>query len=72
MPGKDVTEDYKPQHLNKDLVYHAPGVALQETQKELQNVGNIVRSMLDDVHHPSQMDKKMIKMCNKTSSCRDD
>ncbi|HDV5989889.1 TPA: Na/Pi cotransporter family protein [Staphylococcus pseudintermedius] len=61
VPGKDVTEDYKPQHLNKDLVYHAPGVALQETQKELQNVGNIVRSMLDDVHHPSQMDKKIIK-----------
>lgn len=61
VPGKDVTEDYKPQHLNKDLVYHAPGVALQETQKELQNVGNIVRSMLDDVHHPSRMDKKMIK-----------
>ncbi|MDE9833707.1 Na/Pi cotransporter family protein [Staphylococcus pseudintermedius] len=61
VPGKDVTEDYKPQHLNKDLVYHAPGVALQETQKELRNVGNIVRSMLDDVHHPSQMDKKMIK-----------
>ncbi|EJD8481259.1 Na/Pi cotransporter family protein [Staphylococcus pseudintermedius] len=61
VPGKDVTEDYKPQHLNKDLVYHAPGVALQETQKELQNVGNIVRSMLDDVHHPSQMEKKMIK-----------
>lgn len=61
VPGKDVTEDYKPQHLNKDLVYHAPGVALQETQKELQNVGNIVRSMLDDVYHPSQMDKKMIK-----------
>ncbi|UXS29701.1 Na/Pi cotransporter family protein [Staphylococcus delphini] len=61
VPGRDVTEDYKPQHLNKDLVYHAPGVALQETQKELQNVGNIVRSMLDDVHHPSQMDKKMIK-----------
>ncbi len=61
VPGKDVTEDYKPQHLNKDLVYHAPGVALQETQKELQNVGNIVRSMLDDVHHPAQMDKKMIK-----------
>ncbi len=61
VPGKDVTEDYKPQHLNKDLVYHAPGVALQETQKELQNVGNIVRSMLDDVHHLSQMDKKMIK-----------
>ncbi|MFH0717617.1 Na/Pi cotransporter family protein [Staphylococcus delphini] len=61
VPGKDVTEDYKPQHLNKDLVYHAPGVALQETQKELQNVGNIVRSMLDDVHQLSQMDKKMIK-----------
>ncbi|QHW36408.1 Na/Pi cotransporter family protein [Staphylococcus ursi] len=61
VPGKDVTEDYKPQHLNKDLVYHAPGVALQETQKELQNVGNIVQSMLNDVHHPSQMDKKMIK-----------
>ncbi|MGT0197647.1 hypothetical protein ACVNPZ_02680 [Staphylococcus aureus] len=43
VPGKDIADDvYKPQHLNKDLVYHAPGVALQETQKELQNVGQIV------------------------------
>ena len=33
VPGKDIADDYKPQHLNKDLVYHAPGVALQETQK---------------------------------------
>lgn len=31
--------------------------------KRATNVGNIVRSMLDDVHHPSQMDKKMIKKC---------
>lgn len=61
VPGKDITEDYKPQHLNKDLVYHAPGVALQETQKELQNIGHIVQSMLDDVRHPATMDKKMIK-----------
>lgn len=61
VPGKDITEDYKPQHLNKDLVYHAPGVALQETQKELQNIGHIVLSMLDDVRHPATMDKKMIK-----------
>lgn len=61
VPGKDITEDYKPQHLNKDLVYHAPGVALQETQKELQNIGHIVQSMLDDVRNPATMDKKMIK-----------
>ncbi|MFZ8297560.1 Na/Pi cotransporter family protein [Staphylococcus aureus] len=47
VPGKDIADDYKPQHLNKDLVYHAPGVALQETQKELQNVGQIVLSMFD-------------------------
>lgn len=61
VPGKDITEDYKPQHLNKDLVYHAPGVALQETQKELQNVGNIVTSMFDDVKHASKVDKKLVK-----------
>ncbi|PNZ37428.1 Na/Pi cotransporter family protein [Staphylococcus lutrae] len=58
VPGKDVTEDYKPQHLNKDLVYLAPGVALQETQKELQNIGQIVQSMLDDVKGLSKQDKK--------------
>lgn len=61
VPGKDVTEDYKPQHLNKDLVYHAPGVALQETQKELQNVGQIVESMLNDVKNPALIDKKLSK-----------
>lgn len=61
VPGKDVTEDYKPQHLNKDLVYHAPGVALQETQKELQNVGHIVHSMFDDVRDVSKVDKKLVK-----------
>ncbi|UEX91120.1 Na/Pi cotransporter family protein [Staphylococcus ratti] len=61
VPGKDVTEDYKPQHLNKDLVYHAPGVALQETQKELQNVGNIVNSMFDDVKDEPKIDKKLVK-----------
>lgn len=49
VPGKDIADDYKPQHLNKDLVYHAPGVALQETQKELQNVGQIVLSMFEDI-----------------------
>lgn len=61
VPGKDVTEDYKPQHLNKDLVYHAPGVALQETQKELQNVGQIVESMLNDVKNPALIDKNLSK-----------
>lgn len=61
VPGKDVTEDYKPQHLNKDLVYHAPGVALQETQKELQNIGHIVESMLEDVKDPAQINKKVVK-----------
>lgn len=61
VPGKDVTEEYKPQHLNHDLVYHAPSVALQETQKELQNVGRIVQTMLDDVHNADAIDKKFLK-----------
>ncbi|UXR74999.1 Na/Pi cotransporter family protein [Staphylococcus sp. IVB6238] len=61
VPGKDITEEYKPQHLNHDLVYHAPSVALQETQKELQNVGRIVQTMLDDVHHTDAIDKKFLK-----------
>ncbi|UXR79405.1 MULTISPECIES: Na/Pi cotransporter family protein [unclassified Staphylococcus] len=61
VPGKDITEEYKPQHLNHDLVYHAPSVALQETQKELQNVGRIVQTMLDDVHHTDAIDKKFMK-----------
>lgn len=61
IPGKDVAEDYKPQHLNKDLIYHAPSIALQETQKELQNVGHIVHSMLDDIKQSVDVDKKLIK-----------
>lgn len=60
VPGKDIA-DYKPQHLNKDLVYHAPGVALQETQKELQNVGQIVLSMFEDIREITKDDKKLIK-----------
>lgn len=59
--GKDIADDYKPQHLNKDLVYHAPGVALQETQKELQNVGQIVLSMFEDIREITKDDKKLIK-----------
>ncbi|MDU9783892.1 Na/Pi cotransporter family protein [Staphylococcus aureus] len=61
VPGKDFADDYKPQHLNKDLVYHAPGVALQETQKELQNVGQIVLSMFEDIREITKDDKKLIK-----------
>ncbi|HCD5011553.1 TPA: Na/Pi cotransporter family protein [Staphylococcus aureus] len=61
VPGKDITDDYKPQHLNKDLVYHAPGVALQETQKELQNVGQIVLTMFEDIREITKDDKKLIK-----------
>ncbi|SCT79097.1 Na/Pi cotransporter II-related protein [Staphylococcus aureus] len=61
VPGKDIADDYKPQHLNKDLVYHAPGVALQETQKELQNVGQIVLSMFEDIREITKDDKKLIK-----------
>lgn len=61
VPGKDTADDYKPQHLNKDLVYHAPGVALQETQKELQNVGQIVLSMFEDIREITKDDKKLIK-----------
>lgn len=61
VPGKDSADDYKPQHLNKDLVYHAPGVALQETQKELQNVGQIVLSMFEDIREITKDDKKLIK-----------
>lgn len=60
-PGKDIADDYKPQRLNKDLVYHAPGVALQETQKELQNVGQIVLSMFEDIREITKDDKKLIK-----------
>ncbi|HHO5083517.1 TPA: Na/Pi cotransporter family protein [Staphylococcus aureus] len=61
VPGKDIADDYKPQHLNKDLVYHAPGVALQETQKELQNVGQIVLTMFEDIREITKDDKKLIK-----------
>ncbi len=40
VPGKDIADDYKPQHLNKDLVYHAPGVALQRNSKRITKCGS--------------------------------
>lgn len=31
--GKDIADDYKPQHLNKDLVYHAPVLHYKKLKK---------------------------------------
>ncbi|EKU45175.1 Na/Pi cotransporter family protein [Staphylococcus massiliensis] len=49
IPGKDVTEAYQPKHLDRNLAYRAPGMALQQSQKEVQNMGMLVGSILDDL-----------------------
>ena len=49
IPGEDIVEKYKPQHLNKNIVKRMPSIAIYETQEELQNLGRIVTTMLVDL-----------------------
>ncbi|MFC3419455.1 Na/Pi cotransporter family protein [Salinicoccus hispanicus] len=48
VPGKDFSEDYKPNHLDPLLLRQSPGLALQGAQKEVINLGNLTLSILDD------------------------
>ncbi|MCD2138048.1 Na/Pi cotransporter family protein [Salinicoccus halitifaciens] len=48
VPGKDYAEDYQPVHLDKSLMKQSPSIALQGTQKEIQNLGQLTLSMLED------------------------
>lgn len=49
IPGEDVNEKYKPKYLDNNLINRAPSIALQEAQNEIQNIGKMTVSMLDNV-----------------------
>lgn len=49
IPGEDVNEKYKPKYLDNNLINRAPSIALQEAQNEMQNIGKMTVSMLDNV-----------------------
>ncbi|MFB9860540.1 Na/Pi cotransporter family protein [Salinicoccus siamensis] len=62
VPGRDFSEDYKPNHLDPLLLKRSPGLALQGAQKEVQNLGNLTISILDDAKKFSENnDPKMYK-----------
>ena len=54
VPGRDFSEDYKPNHLDPHLLKHSPGLALQGAQKEVKNLGNLTLSILDDTKEYSE------------------
>lgn len=54
VPGKDYAEDYQPVHLDKSLMKQSPSIALQGTQKEIQNLGQLTLSMLEDARDFTQ------------------
>lgn len=58
IPGEDLNEKYKPKYLDKNLIHRAPSIALQEAQNEIQNIGKMTVSMLDNVDN---IDEKSIK-----------
>ncbi|MCC4723692.1 Na/Pi cotransporter family protein [Salinicoccus sp. RF5] len=54
VPGRDFSEDYKPNHLDPHLLKRSPGLALQGAQKEVKNLGNLTLSILDDAKEYSE------------------
>ncbi|SDK87220.1 Na/Pi cotransporter family protein [Lacicoccus qingdaonensis] len=48
VPGKDFSEDYKPVHLDEALMVQSSSLALQASQKEIQQLGKLTLSMLED------------------------
>jgi len=48
VPGKDFSEDYKPVHLDESLMMQSSSLALQASQKEIQQLGKLTLSMLED------------------------
>ena len=57
VPGKDIADDYKPQHLNKRSCLSRTWCCITRNSKELQNVGQIVLSMFEDIREITKDDK---------------
>ncbi|PTE41996.1 Na/Pi cotransporter family protein [Staphylococcus equorum] len=58
IPGEDITEKYKPRHLDKNLINRAPSIALQEAQDEIQNIGRMTYSLLENVSEYNEKNEK--------------
>lgn len=54
VPGKDFSEDFKPNQLDPLLLKNSPGLALQGSHNEVKNLGNLVLSILDDAQQYSK------------------
>src|SRR5699024_375991 len=61
VPGEDINEKYKPRHLDKNLINRAPSIALQEAQDEIQNIGRMAYSLLEDVNEYSEKSEKKVQ-----------
>ncbi|OEK65842.1 Na/Pi cotransporter [Staphylococcus equorum] len=60
IPGEDITEKYKPRHLDKNLINRAPSIALQEAQDEIQNIGRMTYSLLENVSEYNEKNEKKV------------
>ncbi|WP_427706562.1 Na/Pi cotransporter family protein [Staphylococcus sp. Mo2-6] len=60
IPGEDINEKYKPRHLDKNLINRAPSIALQEAQDEIQNIGRMTFSLLENVSEYNEKNEKKV------------
>ncbi|KRG08219.1 Na/Pi cotransporter family protein [Staphylococcus sp. NAM3COL9] len=60
IPGEDINEKYKPRHLDKNLINRAPSIALQEAQDEIQNIGRMTFSLLENVNEYNEKNEKKV------------
>ena len=60
IPGEDINEKYKPRHLDKNLINRAPSIALQEAQDEIQNIGRMTYSLLENVSEYNEKNEKKV------------
>ncbi|WP_411843235.1 Na/Pi cotransporter family protein [Salinicoccus sp. HZC-1] len=62
VPGRDFSEDFKPNQLDPLLLKRSPALALQGAHSEVKNLGNLILSILDDTHKFSKTgDNKLYK-----------
>ncbi|WP_020006888.1 Na/Pi cotransporter family protein [Salinicoccus albus] len=54
IPGRDVAEEFKPNHLDPLLLKNSPSLAIQGAQKEVKNLGNLTLSTLEDAKEYSE------------------
>lgn len=60
IPGDDINEKFQPRILDKNLINRAPSFALQEAQEEIQHLGHMSYSMLENVKYYDDKAKKDI------------